>query len=159
MDADRAPADESGRCVRDTRPAMSEEPNTPDLIELTRRGLEAACRGDLNAATSVFAPEAVLVTERFGRFEGRDAIRGYFEDWFGSFVDLLVELEDAVDLGNGVVFAPQVVTGHYAGSSAEVTLRNAAVYEFVDGLIERSTTYVGVDEARAAAERLARERG
>lgn len=28
---------------------------------------------------NLFTSDAVLVTERLGRFEGRDAIRGYFE--------------------------------------------------------------------------------
>ena len=37
-------------------------------------------------------------------------------------------------------------------------MANAAVHEFVDDLIVRSTTYVDVDEAIAAAERIARER-
>jgi hypothetical protein len=75
---------------------------------------------------SLFAPDAVLETERLGRFEGRVAIRGYFDDWFGSLDDLVVELKDAVDLGNGVVFTTQVTTGRYAGSSAEVhELRSA----------------------------------
>ena len=143
----------------DTGRAMSEESTSPDLVELTRSGSEAASRGDLGAAMNLFTSDAVLVTERLGRFEGRDAIRGYFEDWFASFDDLTVELRDAVDLGNGVVFAPQVVTGRYAGSAAKVQLRNAVVNEFKDGFVVRSTTYVDVEEARAAAERLAEERG
>jgi hypothetical protein len=33
------------------------------------------------------------------------------------------------------------------------------VYEFVDGLIVRATPYTDIDVARAAAERLAEERG
>lgn len=143
--------------LRDTPRTMSEE-STPDLVELTQRGFEAAGRGDLDAAMSLFAADAVYVTERFGRFEGRAAIRRYFEDWLGSFDDLSVELKEVLDLGNGVVFAPQVVTGRHAGSSVEVQLQNAVVYVFVNGLIVRSTTHVDIDEARAAAKRLAEER-
>jgi ketosteroid isomerase-like protein len=137
---------------------MSEESRSPDLVELTRRGSEAASRGELGVAMNLFTSDAVVVTERFGRFEGRDAIRGYFEDWFGSFEDLTVELRDPLDLGNGVVFAPQIVTGRYAGSAAAIQLRNAVVYEFQNGLIVRSTTYVDIDDARSAAERLAEGR-
>jgi ketosteroid isomerase-like protein len=137
---------------------MSEESRAPDLVELTRSGVQAASRGDLDTAMSLFASDAVYVTERFGRFEGRAAIRGYFEDWFGSFDNLMVEPKDAIDLGNGIVFAPQIVTGRYAGRSAEVQLRNAVVYKFRDGLIVWSTTHVDIDEARAAAGRLAEER-
>jgi ketosteroid isomerase-like protein len=138
---------------------MADEAAAPDLVERTRKAFDAASRGELDVAMSLFAPGAVYVTERFGRFVGRAAIRGYFEDWFGSFDNLTVELKEVLDLGNGVIFAPQVVTGRPAGSSVEVQLRNAAVYKFVDGLIVEATTHVEVDEARAAAERLAEERG
>jgi ketosteroid isomerase-like protein len=58
---------------------MPEESTSPDLVELTRRGSEAESRGDLGAAMNLFTSDAVLVTERLGRFEGRDAIRGCFE--------------------------------------------------------------------------------
>jgi ketosteroid isomerase-like protein len=136
---------------------ISEEPATPDLVELTRQGFEAAKRGDMDAAMSVFAPDAVCLTERFGRFEGRVAIRGYFEDWYGAFRDLLVELDEVLDLGNGVVFSAQAVTGRHTSSSTEVGLRNAVVYKFTEGLIVQSATYVDIEEGRAAAERLARE--
>lgn len=137
---------------------MSGESATHDLVELTRQGFAAANRGDMDAAISIYAPDAVYLTERFGRFDGRAAVRGYLEDWYGSFDELLVELDEIRDLGNGVVFCTQAVTGHHAGSSAEISLRNASVHTFVAGLIVRSTSYVDVNEGRVAAERLAGER-
>lgn len=137
---------------------MSQESTTPDLAERVRQSVEAFNRRDVDTATDHFAPDDVYVTERLGRFEGRAAISGYFEDWLGSFDDLVVELEEVHDLGNGV--SAQVMTGCLPGSSsAEVHLRNTAVHTFGDGLIVRSTTYMDIDEARAAAERLAEERG
>lgn len=138
---------------------MSEGSTTPDLLALTRQGFEAANRGDMDAAMSFFAPDAVYVTERLGRFDGRLAVRRYFEEWYGSFDGLQVELEQIRDLGNGVVFCAQLMTGRHTSSSAEVSLRNATVHAFVDGLIVRSTTYVDIEEGLAAAERLAGERG
>jgi hypothetical protein len=51
-----------------------------------------------------------------------------------------------------------VQKGRVAGSSGSVQLRYGAVTEWVDGLIVRNTTYTDIDEARAAAERLAEER-
>ena len=143
----------------DTGRAMSQKSTIPGLIELTRRGYEAVARGDMDTAMSCFAPKAVYVTERFGRFEGNVAIRGYFEDWYGAFGGLVVTLEEIRDLGNGVVFTAQVIEGRHAGSSADVSLRNGAVHIFVDGLIVQSRSYVDIDEARSAAERLAEERG
>jgi hypothetical protein len=38
-------------------------------------------------------------------------------------------------------------------------MRLATVWVLVEGLIERQTNYFDIDEARAAAERLAQERG
>ena len=40
-----------------------------------------------------------------------------------------------------------------------VEFRDARVMIWADGLIERTTAFLDIDEARAAAERLARERG
>jgi hypothetical protein len=40
---------------------MSEESTTPDLVELTRRSVEAANRRDLDAVASSFAEDATLV--------------------------------------------------------------------------------------------------
>jgi hypothetical protein len=48
---------------------------------------------------------------------------------------------------------------HLASSGGEVRQRNAVVGEWADGLIVRMTLYTDIDEARAAAERLAKERG
>jgi ketosteroid isomerase-like protein len=137
---------------------MSDVSTNLDLVELTRQGYEAARRGDLDAAMSLYAPDAVYETERFGRFEGRVAIRAYFEDWYGSFDEFVVELEEVIDLGNGVVFSAQLMKGRHTSSSADVGTRNASVHSFAHGLVVRSTIYVDVDEGRAAAERLAESR-
>jgi hypothetical protein len=44
-------------------------------------------------------------------------------------------------------------------STGFVRIRYAAVTKWVDGMMARITNYSDVDEARAAAERLAEERG
>jgi hypothetical protein len=48
--------------------------------------------------------------------------------------------------------------GRLPGSASWVQLRYAAVTVFRDGLIEHQTNYTDIDEARAAAERLAEAR-
>jgi ketosteroid isomerase-like protein len=136
---------------------VREDSTASDLVALVRSAHDAASDGDFDTMMSVYGPDAVLRTERFGRFEGRAAIRSYFEDWLGSFDDLRFELE-LHDHGNGIVFAGQDMTGRHASSSSEIHMQNAAVHEFVDDLIVRSTTYTDIDEARAAAERRAEER-
>jgi len=138
---------------------MSDESTTPDLVELVRRQFEAGNRRDLDAVTSSFAPDAVVDGRVVGdHFEGRAAIRSFIEDWFGTYEELEFGLEEVRDLGYGIVFAVVVQNGRPAGSAGHVRQREGWVYVWVRGLIARLRTY-DVDEARAAAERLAQERG
>jgi hypothetical protein len=44
--------------LRDTGRTMSEESTTPVLVELARRRVGAVDRGDIEAMTSFFAPDA-----------------------------------------------------------------------------------------------------
>jgi hypothetical protein len=67
-------------------------------------------------------------------------------------------LEEVRDLGNGVVYAVVVQNARPAGSASHVRAREGWVFVLVRGLITRLTVYE-VEEARAAAERLAEERG
>jgi hypothetical protein len=64
-----------------------------------------------------------------------------------------------LDLGSGVGFAVLVQRGRPVGSTGFVQLRQGFVAWVENGLVARITTYPDVDEARAAAERLAAERG
>ena len=146
---------------RDTGREMSEESTTPDLAELMRRQLEAANRGDLDAFISVYAPDAVYDASRdgLGVYEGPQAIRGLIGGWWGAFEDFRLTPEEFLDLGNGVAFAVLRHDGRPAGSTGDVNTRQAYVSISVAGFVARVTVYGDVDEARAAAERLAQERG
>jgi uncharacterized protein (TIGR02246 family) len=138
---------------------MAEESTTPDLLELTRRAIEAGNRRDLDAAASSFAPDAVFEGRALGDiFEGRAAIRSFFEEWFGAYEELEVGLEEVRDLGNGVVFAVVIQNGRLVGSAGHIRQREGWVFVWVRGLIARLTAS-DIDEACAAAERLAQERG
>ena len=136
---------------------MPEESTTPELLELVGRAFEAANRRDLDAVASSFAEDATF-DGRVGDFEGRAAIRSFLEDWFGTYEELEFGLEEVRDLGNGVVFAVVVQNGRPAGSAGHLRQREGWVFVWVRGLIARLAIYE-VDEARAAAERLAQERG
>jgi uncharacterized protein (TIGR02246 family) len=136
---------------------MPEESTTPDLLELVGRAFEAANRRDLDAVASSFAEDATF-DGRVGDFDGRAAIRSFLEDWFGMYEELEFGLEEVRDLGNGVVFAVVVQNSRPAGSGGQLRQREGWVFVWVRDLIARLTTSE-VDEARAAAERLAGERG
>ena len=139
---------------------VSEESTTPDLVELQKGLTEAANRRDLDAMMAFFAPDAVYDMSPIGMgvFEGRAAARGFIEDWWGSYEQYEFEAKETLDLGNGVGFRVLIQKGRPVGSSGEVQLRYAAVGVWEGGKIVRMTNYNDIDEARAAAERLARER-
>jgi hypothetical protein len=46
---------------------MSEESTTPDLAELARHAVEATNRGDIDPLVSLYAADAVHVTEGLGQ--------------------------------------------------------------------------------------------
>jgi ketosteroid isomerase-like protein len=139
---------------------MTEESATPDLVAITRRAVECASRGDLDAVMGFFAPEAMWDSWRVGEtFDGRAAIRDRLEDWHGVFEDLNFEIREILDLGNGVVFAVVHQDGRPIGSSVHVQAREGWVIVWEDNLIVRRAAFVDIDEARAAAERLAEQRG
>jgi ketosteroid isomerase-like protein len=144
---------------------MPEEPTTPDLEEISRKNFEALNRGDIDAAMSVFRPDAVwdasaVATVEGGTpHEGLAAIRELVEAWIGSFEDYEVVREEFRDLGNGVTLTVNLQKGRPLGSNGFVQLRFAGIGIWAEGLMERYTTYTDIDEARAAGERLAQERG
>jgi len=140
---------------------MRKESTTPDLLELSRHFVEASNRLDFDAMTSFYVEDGVFDTSALGMgvFEGREAIRGFFEDWHRAYENWDQVIEEFHDLGNGVTFAVLLQRGRPAGSSGFVAQRYAAVGAWTDGLIEWSMVHTDPDQARAAAERLAEERG
>jgi ketosteroid isomerase-like protein len=138
---------------------MSEVPTTPDLRLLVQR-VSGLKRSEVEELMSFFAPDSVWDMSRggLGVIEGREAIRAFFEEWWAAYEDHETEAEEIQDLGNGVAFAVFVQRGRPVGSTGWVEFRDARVMIWADGLIERTTTFLDIDEARAAADRLARER-
>ena len=136
---------------------MTEESTTPDVVELVRKQVEALDRGDVDGVMSSVAEDAVL-DGRMEVVEGQAAIRGFLEDWFKTFEELGFDLEEVSHLGGGVVLAVVIQDGRLVGGEGHVRQREGWVYRCVGGSIARLTT-LEVDQARAAAERLAQERG
>jgi ketosteroid isomerase-like protein len=140
---------------------MPEESTTPNLIELVTQAFGASNRHDLDAIMRLFAPDAVwdLSDLGLGTFDGAAKIRGFIEDWWGTWGDHLVEVQESVDLGRGIVFSRVREDGRLVDSDRHVEQRLGWVFLWVQGRIGRLETYLEVDEARAAAERHAEERG
>jgi ketosteroid isomerase-like protein len=137
---------------------VSQESTTPDLVELVGRAFEAVNRRDVDAVINSFAVDAVFEGRALGDiFEGHTVIRSFIEEWFGLYEELEYRLEEARDLGNGVVFAVVVQDGRPVGSAGHVHQREGWVVVWVRDSIARITVSE-VDEGRAAAERLAKSR-
>jgi ketosteroid isomerase-like protein len=139
---------------------MPEESTTPDLGEIMRRSVEANNQGDLDTVMSVYLPDAVWdnAAAGVGTFEGVAAIRAFIEDWMSAYDEFEIVIEEFIDLGNGVTLSVLAQRGRLAGSSSQVEVRGGTVGIWAGGLVERVINYLDIDDARAAAERLAEER-
>ena len=136
---------------------MSQE---DDLVELVRQSAHALARGEVDNFLGFYARDAVLDLTRLGSaLQGQRAIGAFLGEWLAGFEELEVEVEEARELGCGVVLAVFHQHGRPVGTSGFVQQRDCWVVVFGDGLIERATAYNDINEARAAAERLAEERG
>jgi ketosteroid isomerase-like protein len=125
-----------------------------------RGGYDDGINADLDAVMSLHADEAVydMSAMGLGVLEGQAAIRGLYEDWRSSYEAFEAELEELHDLGHGVTFSVVVNRGRLHGSARWIELRYASVGIWAGGRIERGMGYTDIDEARAAAERLAADR-
>jgi ketosteroid isomerase-like protein len=131
-----------------------------DNVEVVRRAINAYNRRDYDASDEFYAPDYVFdATNRgFGVFEGRALARKVGEAWVRTFDEFEMDLREVSDLGGGVVFTVQLTRGRPRGTNAYVEGWEAYVMVLEDGVIVRNTNYSDIDEARAAAERLAKER-
>ena len=139
---------------------MPEESTTADLVERTRRLWDAASRRDYDAIMGFFGPEPVWETT-LATLDGSVAIRERLEEWYGAFDELEFELEEILDLGNGVTLTVVNQRARPAGSSSgsgHIERQEAYVAIWHEGMLMRSKTFLDIDQARAAAERLAEER-
>jgi ketosteroid isomerase-like protein len=139
---------------------MAEEPTSPELLDVDRRAIEAVGRRDFDAAVSMYRPDSVwdVSAMGMGTYHGVEAIRRELEQWTEAYETFYVEIEEIHGLGNGVTFAVCNQGGSPRGSSGQVEMRFASVTEWTDGLIARVTVYPNIDDARAAAQRLAEPR-
>jgi ketosteroid isomerase-like protein len=147
--------------VLDNPRTMPEESTTPDLEKLAQRWFDAANCRDVEAVASLTAHDVVWDRSRLGLeiAQGRDAVLQLLTTMWQPFDELRLEEEEVTEFGNGVGLIVLHQRGRPAGSIGFVELRRAYVVIWANGLVERNTVYADIDEARAAARRLATERG
>ena len=139
---------------------MAKESTTPNLAVLVQRIVDAANARDLDAAISCYAPDGVydMSPVGLGIRQGHAALREHFQEWWGGYEEYEHELKEMRVTGEGVAFCVLAQRGRLPGSTGSVQLRYPAVVTVRDHLIQRITVYGDIDEHRAAAERLAKER-
>jgi ketosteroid isomerase-like protein len=132
-----------------------------DLVELTRRSMQMSNERDFDGAVGVFAEDAAFDVSEvgLGRFEGREAVRSYLEDWVGSYEHQQFTGWDGTDMGGGVVFVIAAFEGRPVGAQASVQERWAFVVRWRDGAIAEVAASQDIENARATAARLARSGG
>jgi len=113
---------------------MSEESTTPDLVALTRRLFDAADRGDFGLMMSFFDSEAVydLSSAGLGVYEGAVAIRRFFEEWRGSYVEYDTKPKEVLEQREGITFAVVIQKGRPAGSDGQVRIEYAVVLTWAE---------------------------
>jgi len=150
-----------GDPVRDTPCTMTEESTTPDRLELVRRALEAGNSADFDETMSIYSSDVVWDATGIGLFiyKGRPAVREWLAEWRSSFEEPRSVAEEMIDFGHGITLGVFSTTGLLKGTSDELRVRWAAVAEWTDGLVKRVAVFSDINEARAAAERLAESRG
>jgi hypothetical protein len=139
---------------------MPEESTTPDPVELTHLAYGFLNSRDLDSVTGLLSQTCVYDLSRWelGVYTGAEAIRKFADDWLGTLYEYGVEVGEIADLGNGVVYVGQVAhRARRPGGFFE--LPSSVVAAWDGGLLAHVTVYADPDEARAAAERLAKERG
>jgi ketosteroid isomerase-like protein len=139
---------------------MPGESATLEAAKRLRDAFAAAGAEDLDGVTAGLAPNAVWEMDEvgLGPFEGVDAIRAFLLEWWSLWDEHSHHVEAVHVLDEGVGYVIIREAGRMKGSEVVVEARVAHVLESVDGLVVRDITYTDIDEARAAAERLARER-
>jgi len=132
-----------------------------NLVERWQGPADAYARRDFHAAMRVFSSDGTwdFSSVGLGSFEGAEAIRSFLEDWIGAYEEYEYKQEEGRDLGNGVVFVVANLGGRLAGSAGEVQERWSYTITWAEGMIVRVNTSADIDDARAAAKRLAESRG
>jgi len=135
---------------------VPEESTAPDPLQLTHELSEAE---GVDATMRFYGADAVYDMSQTGMgiFEGPPAIRGFLEGWYEAYDDEYSEERlEVTHVGNGVVFAAVRHKASLSGSPVRGLYGYVLVWD--DGTLTRITVYTDVDEAHAAAERLAESR-
>jgi ketosteroid isomerase-like protein len=122
-------------------------------VELVKALVGASQRGDWEAALKMYDPAAELDASRIPGGSvgvGRDAIRDFFRQWFGTWDRLEIAPRQFIDAGDNVLVVIHV-SGFGKGSGAQVSMELVDVMTVREGKVSRHVGYVDRAEAFDAA--------
>ena len=136
---------------------MSEPQSRVGAEELTRRAFAAANAGDYGTLMDFFGAHSVWDVSPWGlgTHAGTAAIRAFFGDWIGAFDEFAIELEELIDLGDGVVLVIATQCARSARMQGYLRLHQASVFVWQDGVASHVVHYRDVPTGCADAERAA----
>jgi ketosteroid isomerase-like protein len=126
-------------------------------IEVVLRQFEATNERDFERAMAFYADDVVLevVGEAVvnpGIYEGKEAVGGWFGDWFQAFGrDYHFDIDEARELGD-LIFIHATHSGTGRASGVEVHGENSYLYRVRDGKVVGVGFYATRAEALAAAD-------
>jgi ketosteroid isomerase-like protein len=122
-------------------------------VEIVRRIIEAAQRGDWDAAMRDYDQAVILDQRRMpggGVYHGHEGVREFYGRWFGAWDDLRIETERLIDAGDHVVDINEI-SGRGRSSGVAVKMRSANVWTITRGKVVSHVGYPVASDALEAA--------
>ena len=121
-------------------------------IEIVRRLLEAGTSEHPERALELLAPDITWHGTVGGLYEGRvyegrEAVAKGYQESFGAWEDMTLEVEDLIPAGDSVlVYWHEIARFH--DSDATIEARTAGIYTLADGLVVEVRTFLDRAKAR-----------
>jgi ketosteroid isomerase-like protein len=126
-------------------------------VEFVRSVYAAFCRlaeGDdiPSYVVDYFEPDCEYQpVEEEETIRGHDAMVGWIERWFEAWDEFRVDIDELIEVGDGVIFAAITVHAHGAGSGIQVNQRFFHIFDLRNGKVSRQLEYLERREALEAA--------
>jgi ketosteroid isomerase-like protein len=113
--------------------------------------IESSCTEDVE-----FSPIIGREVEGLEPIQGKDGVRGYFEQLATVFPGFTYQDAEFQQVGDDVVLVDARLVGSGRGSAVPIAQEFSLVYEFREGLISRFVSFSSHDQALELAREVAR---
>jgi ketosteroid isomerase-like protein len=121
-------------------------------VEIVRRLIAAVQRGGADRLAALDAYDAAVQLDQTrmpagGMYHGREGVRAFYDEWFGAWDELTIQIERFIDAGDDDVLVVVRMTGRGRATGVSVAIRSADVYTVRDGKVVRQVGYPDAAEA------------